>query len=163
MTVFDYVFLAILALSTVIGLWRGLVSEVMALVAWVLALFLAWRYAHVVAPWFSGWINEPAWRHVAGFAAVFVAVLLVAALLRFLLRELLRAIGLGTADRLFGAVFGLLRGLAIALLIVLLGGMVGISRESWWSNALFAPPLETAVIAAKPWLPDVVASKVRFR
>lgn len=163
MTVFDYVFLGILALSAAIGVWRGLVSEVMALVAWVLALFLAWRYAHMAAPLFSSWIVEPAWRHVAGFTTLFVAVLLVAALLRFLLRELLRAIGLGPADRLFGAFFGLVRGLAIALVIVLLGGLVGISREPWWSNALFAPPLETAVIAAKPWLPDAVADRVRFR
>src|SRR5690606_2983633 len=132
-------------------------SEVMALLAWVLALFLAWRYADMAAPLFAGWIAEPVWRHVAGFAALFVVVLLVAAVVRFLLRELLRAIGLGPADRLFGAFFGLMRGLAIALVIVLLGGLVGISQEPWWSNALFAPPLETAVIAAKPWLPDAVA------
>jgi len=163
MTVFDYVFLGILGLSAAVGLWRGLVSEVMALLAWVLAVFLAWRNAHMAAPLFSNWIMEPAWRHVAGFVAVFVAVLLVAALLRFLLRELLRAIGLGPADRLFGAFFGLMRGLAIALVIVLLGGLAGMSREPWWSDALFAPPLETAVIAAKPWLPDAVADRLRFR
>ncbi|THF66865.1 CvpA family protein [Pseudothauera nasutitermitis] len=163
MTVFDYVFLGVLALSAAIGMWRGLVSEVMALVAWILALFLAWRYANEGAALFSGMIAEPAWRHVAGFALIFVVVLLLAALVRFLLRELLRAIGLGTVDRFFGAVFGLARGLAIAFVVVLLGGMVGISREPWWSNALFAPPLETAVIAAKPWLPDAVADRVRFR
>ncbi len=163
MTVFDYVLLGVLALSAAIGVWRGLVSEVMALLAWVVALFVAWRYAEQAAALLAEWIVEPAWRHVAGFALLFVVVLLLAALLRFLLRELLRAIGLGPADRFFGALFGLARGLVIAFVVVLLGGLVGISREPWWSNALFAPPLETAVIAAKPWLPDVVADRVRFR
>ena len=100
---------------------------------------------------------------MAAFALIFVVVLLLSALLRFLLRELLRAIGLGPVDRFFGAMFGLVRGLAIAWVVVLLGGLVGMSREPWWANALFAPPLETAVIAAKPWLPDAVADRVRFR
>ncbi|PTD97444.1 CvpA family protein [Pseudothauera lacus] len=163
MTVFDYVFLGVLALSAAIGMWRGLVSEVMALVAWMLALFLAWQYAGEAAALLDGVIVEPAWRQVAAFALIFVVVLLLSALLRFLLRELLRAIGLGPVDRFFGAMFGLVRGLAIAWVVVLLGGLVGMSREPWWANALFAPPLETAVIAAKPWLPDAVADRVRFR
>lgn len=41
MTVFDYVFLGLLAFSALIGMWRGLVSEVMAVLAWAAALFAA--------------------------------------------------------------------------------------------------------------------------
>lgn len=163
MTVFDYVFLAVLGLSAAVGLWRGLVSEVMALVAWLAALFAAWRYADEVAGLLDGVIAEPAWRQIAGFALIFVLVLLLAAFLRFLLRELLRAAGLGATDRFFGALFGLARGLVISVAVVLIGGLVGISREPWWANAMFSPPLETAVIAAKPWLPEAVADRVRFR
>lgn len=163
MTVFDYVFLAVLGLSAAVGLWRGLVSEIMALVAWLAALFAAWRYADEAADLLGSVIAEPAWRQIAGFALIFVVVLLLAAFLRFLLRELLRAAGLGATDRFFGALFGLARGLVISLAVVLIGGLVGISREPWWASAIFSPPLETAVIAAKPWLPEAVADRVRFR
>lgn len=163
MTVFDYVFLAVLGLSAAVGLWRGLVSEVMALVAWLAAVLAAWRYAGEAAALFGGIISDPAWRQIAGFATIIIAVLLMAAFLRFLLRELLKAAGLGATDRFFGALFGLARGLAITFAVVLLGGLVGMSREPWWANAMFSPPLETAVIAAKPWLPDAVADRVRFR
>ena len=163
MTVFDYFLLGVLALSAAVGMWRGLVSEIIALLAWVAAVFAAWRYSGSVAGLLSGVIVEPAWRQVAGFALIFVAVLMLAALLRFLLRELLKAVGLGAADRLFGALFGLARGVAIAFAVVLLGGLIGVAREPWWAHAMFAPPLETAVIAAKPWLPDAVAARIRFR
>lgn len=163
MTAFDYVFLSVLALSAAVGMWRGLASEVIAMLAWVLAVFAAWRYSGEIAGLLSGVISEPAWRPVVAFALIFIAVLLVAALLRFLLRELLKAVGLGAADRLFGAVFGLARGLAIAFAVVLLGGLVGVAREPWWANAMFSPPLETAVISAKPWLPDAVAARIRYR
>lgn len=163
MTAFDYVFLGVLALSAAVGMWRGLVSEMIAMLAWVLAAFAAWRYSGEAADLLASVISEPAWRRVAGFALIFIAVLLVAALLRFLLRELLKAVGLGPADRLFGAVFGLARGLVIAFAVVLLGGLVGVAREPWWVNAMFSPPLETAVISAKPWLPDAVAARIRYR
>ena len=46
---------------------------------------------------------------------------------------------------------------------VVIGGLAGVSREPWWAQSLFAPPLESVVIATKPWLPDVVAEKIRFR
>lgn len=163
MTVFDYIFIAVLVLSALVGMWRGLVSEVIAMLAWAVALLAAWRYAAVAAPLLAGMIAEPMWRQVAAFALIFVAVLLCAAFLRFLLREILKAVGLGAADRLFGAVFGLARGVVVALAVVLLGGLVGMAREPWWANAMFAPPLETAVIAAKPWLPEAVATRIRFR
>lgn len=163
MTVFDYVFLAVLGLSAAVGMWRGLVSEVMAVLAWVVALFTAWRYNEQAAAVFTGVIVEPLWRQVAGGALVVVGVLILTALIRYLLRQLLRAAGLGATDRFFGALFGIARGLLVALVVVLIGGLAGLSREPWWTQALFAPPLETAVIAAKPWLPDVVADKIRFR
>lgn len=163
MTVFDYVFIGVMILSAAVGMWRGLVSEVISLLAWMVALFAAWRFSGEAAVLFGGVIAEAAWRQVAGFALIFIVVLLCAALLRFLLRELLRAVGLGATDRLFGALFGLARGLAVALLVVLLGGLIGIAREPWWANATFSPPLETAVVAAKPWLPEAVAARIRFR
>ncbi|HRQ58091.1 MAG TPA: CvpA family protein [Azoarcus taiwanensis] len=163
MTIFDYIFLAVLVLSALVGMWRGFVSEVIAILAWIVALLAAWLYAGTAAEMLSGVIAEPGWRHVAGFALIFVGVLLLAAVFRFLLRELLKAAGLGPTDRFFGTLFGIVRGLAIAFVLVLLGGLAGMAREPWWSNALFAPPLETAVIASKPWLPEAVAERVRFR
>ncbi|MDR0717010.1 MAG: CvpA family protein [Azoarcus sp.] len=163
MTVFDYAFLSILGLSAAVGMWRGLVSEIMALAAWALAIAAAWYCADGVERQLGGAIADPAWRMAAAVALVVVAVLLLAALARFLLRQLLRAAGLGSTDRFFGALFGVARGLAIAFVVVLLGGVAGISREPWWEQALFAPPLETAVIAARPWLPDMLASRIRFR
>lgn len=163
MTVFDYILLGLLVISAAIGMWRGFVSEVIALLAWVVALAASWFYASAAADLLAGLINDPMWRQIAGFALIFVGVLLIAAALRYLLRELLRAAGLGPADRLFGTLFGVARGIAIALVLVLVGGLMGVAREAWWADSLFAPPLETAVIAAKPWLPDSVADKVRFR
>ena len=163
MTVFDYAVLGVMAASLLLGLWRGLVSEVLALLAWVAAFFAARAVAPGLAPLFGRFTHEAALQYVTAFAAVFVAVLLVVAIARVLAAKLLRAVGLGWADRTLGMLFGIGRGLLIAVLAVMLGGMTALPREGWWREAWLAPPLETAVVAAKPWLPQAVAQRIRFR
>jgi len=162
-TVFDYAVLAIVAASILLGAWRGLVSEVLALAAWVAALLAGRALAPEMAPVFGEWLQEPALRYAAAFVAIVVAVLVAAALLRLALSKLLRAIGLGPLDRFLGAVFGVARGVLVVLLCVLIGGLTVLPQQAWWRQAWLAPPLETAVLAAKPWLPAAVAKRIRYR
>lgn len=162
MTIFDYVVLAAMALSVLLGAWRGVVNELLALVAWVAAFLVARIGAPQATHWLAGQITEPGLRLAAAFIIIFVGVLILFAIARMLLSRLLSAVGLGTLDRLLGAVFGVLRGLAVVLAGVMLAGMTSMPRERWWQTAVLAPPLETAALAAKPWLPADVAKRIRF-
>ena len=161
MTVFDYLVLLIVATSLLLGMWRGVVGEIIALAAWVLALFAAKWWGTGLSQWFVG-IADPTLRTVAGWTVVFVAVLVAMALLRLALRGLIKALGMSLSDRLLGIIFGVVCGLVIVLILVALGGMTALPREKWWSEAYFAAPLETAVLASKPWLPADVAKRIRF-
>jgi membrane protein required for colicin V production len=114
-----------------------------------------------VSQWFVG-ISDAALRGVAGWTAVFVAVLIVMAILRLALRGLIRALGMTLSDRLLGTLFGVARGVVIVMVLVAVGGMTALPKEKWWSEAYFAAPLETAVLASKPWLPSDVAKRIRF-
>jgi len=163
MTAFDYALLAIFAASLLLGLWRGFASELLALLAWIVAFFAARAAAPGLTPWFAHYLHEAAMQYVAAFAAVFVAVLAVFAIARYAVSGLLRAAGMGWADRLLGLIFGAIRALMIAWLLVALGGMTSLPHQPWWRDSLSALPLETAVIAAKPLLPAAVAQRIRFR
>ena len=50
MTVFDFAVIAILLLSSLLGLWRGLIYEVLSLLGWPLAFVLSRMFAADVAP-----------------------------------------------------------------------------------------------------------------
>ena len=39
----------------------------------------------------------------------------------------------------------------------------GAGRMDWWREATLSPPLETAVLAVKPWLPADAAKRIRYR
>ena len=163
MTAFDYIVVTILAVSVVLGIWRGVVGEVIALVAWVLAFFAAKMFGAEVAPILFSGIADPVMRLVAAWVAVFVVVLVLMAILRLAVRGMLKALGLSLADRLLGVVFGLARGLIIVLALVVVGGMTMVAKEKWWTEAYFSAPLETAVLAGKPWLPPEVSKRIQFR
>lgn len=163
MTAFDYVVISIVVASLVLGLWRGVVGEIIALVAWILAFFAAKLWGAEIAQALFAGIADPALRIVAGWVAVFVVVLVLMSLLRLAVRGLLKALGLTLTDRLLGVIFGVARGLVIVFVLVAVGGMTSLPKEKWWSEALFSAPLETAVLASKPWLPPEVAKRIRFR
>jgi membrane protein required for colicin V production len=164
-TWFDWLILAVILLSSLLGVWRGVVSEVLALLAWVAAFFAARMWGAAATEQLSPWLHnlhEPALRQMVGFATVFVATLLLFALARFALSSLLRAIGLGLVDRFLGALFGLGRGVLLVLVGILLGGLTDLPRQQWWREALLAPPLETAVLAAKTLLPPLLAQRIHY-
>ena len=62
----DYVILAVLFISVLIGLARGLISEVLSLVIWVSAFWLAWLFGPEVARHFEGSVSLPTARYAIG-------------------------------------------------------------------------------------------------
>jgi membrane protein required for colicin V production len=162
-TIFDYAVFGIIGASSLLGLWRGMISEVLALAAWIVAFIAARALGGEAATYFEGVVAEPALRYAAGFVAVLLFVLVSFAVARLVLSMILKAAGLALVDRLLGAGFGILRGVLIVLVGVLLAGMTALPKSQWWRNAWLAPPLETAVIAAKPWLPAEVAKRIQYR
>ncbi|HLA35092.1 MAG TPA: CvpA family protein [Rhodocyclaceae bacterium] len=163
MTTFDYVVIAVLCLSVFLGVWRGVMNEILALLAWVAAFFAARAEAPQVAVWLTGHIGDPGMRMAAAYVIIVIGVLLVFALARMLIAMLLKAVGLSFLDRMLGAGFGVLRGLLVIMAGVLVAGMTPLPQAEWWRDATLSPPLETAAMALKPWLPADVAKRVRFR
>lgn len=163
MTIFDYAVFGIIAASALLGLWRGMISEVLALAAWIVAFITARALGGEAATYFEGVVAEPALRYAAGFVVVLLFVLVCFAVARLVLSMILKAAGLAVVDRLLGAGFGILRGVLIVLVGVLLAGMTALPKSQWWRDAWLAPPFETAVIAAKPWLPAEVSKRIQYR
>jgi len=163
LTLFDFVVLGLIALSLSIGVWRGVVSEILALIAWVAAFLAARAWGERVGDLTASQLVDPFWRHAVGFLEVFVGVLVLFALGRWLMALLLKAVGLRPLDRILGAVFGIARGILVAWVAVLVSGFTPLPRETWWRQAVLAPPLETAALAARPWLPPNLAERIRYR
>jgi membrane protein required for colicin V production len=163
MTEFDYAVLLAVGISVALGAVRGLIREAFSLAGWVAAFIVANTFANEVAEWLRSAMHNEAARLVAAFVLLFVVVLLVTGLSGMLLSKLFRIAGFGFADRALGAVFGLARGVVIALVAVMVGGLTVIPQKPFWRASLLAPPLETVVIAVKPWMPHGISDRIHYR
>ena len=153
----DLAFGMLLLISIGLGLWRGLVFEVMSLAGWVVAYFAA----PALAPLVVGLLPEgrfgPAVVHLVALVIAFIAVLIVWSLASRLVKALIHATPLSILDRLGGAGFGALRGVFIALLLVLVVGASPLARSATWQASRTAPVLADALRDMAPLLPEPVA------
>ena len=154
---FDYAIIATLALSILVGLWRGFIGEVMALVCWALAFWVAWMFGPVLADRFSASISVPSVRVMLGYVVCFVAVLIAGAIVSYLLRKLVSGSGLSGTDRMLGMVFGMVRGFALVVLVVLLMKFTPVVRDDWWQSSRMLPTFERSAIWVTAFLPENVA------
>ncbi len=154
---FDYAIIATLALSILMGLWRGFIGEVMALVCWALAFWVAWTFGPDLAERFSASISVPSVRVMLGYLLCFVTVLIAGAIVSYLLRKLVSGSGLSGTDRMLGMVFGLIRGFALVVLVVLLMKFTPVVRDDWWQSSRMLPTFERSASWVTAFLPENVA------
>ena len=73
----DHIFAIILLLSAAVGYFRGFIRETIALLSWLVGLWVAWRFAYLVNPWLGGALAEPGIREWMGRAITGAAVALI--------------------------------------------------------------------------------------
>jgi len=139
LNVFDWILVAIIATSSVFGLLRGFVKELLSLASWVAAFFVARLFSFKLSSFMVDWIDQPQFRLIAAFAILFAVTLVVGALINNVFSRLVSATGLTGTDRLFGMVFGIVRGGLLVIVMVSLLSLTPVSNDLWWQNSLIIP------------------------
>lgn len=160
MTGFDFAVIGILLLSSLLGLWRGLIHELMALLGWPLAFVLSRLCVGDIAPLLP--LNQEAARIAVAYALVFVIALILWSVLTGLLAKLLKAAGSDWSDKVLGALFGVLRGGMVLLVVVWMVGLTNYFEKPFWRDALTSKSLEDAALLTKSWLPDSIAQRIHY-
>ncbi len=150
----DLALLAVLAFSVLLGLWRGLVFELVSLLGWV----VAWVLANALGPWLAGVLpggaNASPLRLWACYGGVFVVVLLACTAFARLLRALISATPLSVIDRLMGGAFGALRAALVMVVVATLVALSPFSKAQAWQDSHGQVWLGLALGALKPLLPE---------
>jgi len=136
----DYLFVAILLISTTAGVFRGFVRESISLLGLLGGLWLAWRYAYLLDPYLGGALATPELSEWAGRIILLVVFIFASTALGSLVAHLLhRASGLAATDRALGAVFGLVRALVAIGIFVMAGRGLDLAGEEWWTRSTAMP------------------------
>ena len=116
----DGVILVIVLLSAILAYARGLVREIMAILGWIAAAFVAFIFAPQVKPLVKeipiiGPIITDSCELsiIASFTGVFALSLVIFSFFTPLLSSLINKTSAGSVDRALGFLFGMIRGVAL--------------------------------------------------
>ena len=158
----DYTILAIVGISGIISLMRGLVREALSLAGWIAAFWIAIAFSGKAAAWLDGYVTVPSVRVGIAFAALFIGVLLLCGIVLRLTGVLVERTGMSGTDRTLGIVFGVLRGILIMGLLVLLGGLTPLPGDPWWGQSVFLPHFVELANEIRAFLPPDIQQQFRF-
>lgn len=140
--------------STLLGVFRGLIKELLSLVAFGLAFLAAiWWGPGVSDLTIFHWISHEYLRLGIVYAALFAGTLLAVGLVNMAMAAMIRSTGLSPADRGLGAMFGLVRGVLLVLVIVTLAGYTPLPKQTWWRDAMFSKQVVEVIQEIKARVP----------
>jgi membrane protein required for colicin V production len=154
LTTTDWIFVAVLGLSMMVGVWRGLVFEVLSVLGWLAAFFVAQWLAPALAAKLPSDSLSDTTRYAAAYVLTFVAAVFAAGLLAAMCRKLISVVGLRPVDRAMGAAFGLVRGLVLLLVVTVVVEMTALKTSQWWQQSVGASFLSVMLAGLKPVLPE---------
>jgi len=150
----DYAVLGIIAVSTLVGVFRGFVKEAFSLAVWAAAFLVAFHYSGALALQLESQIALPSARTALAFSGLFLLVLLLGGLLTFLVGKLVETTGLSGTDRLLGGVFGSIRGLFLVIVMLLVAGLTPVPQDPWWQSSRSIQSLLPLAQWSTQYLPD---------
>lgn len=112
-TTIDLIVIAIILISALVALWRGLVRETFSIFEWVASAYAALRLAPVFQPMLAGIIEPPWLAWTAVFIGTLLIVLVPLSIMTHRFAEVVKRSEIGPVDRALGFVFGIGRGLVI--------------------------------------------------
>ncbi|MES2402822.1 MAG: CvpA family protein [Pseudomonadota bacterium] len=153
----DIVILAVLLVSVLIGLMRGLVGEVLSLARWIAAFWIASVFGAQVGEIYGPWLHEPVERIIAGSITCFVGVLIIGGLITWAVRRMITWSGLRLGDSFLGMAFGLARGLLLVTFVVLMLSFTPVPREAtWYRQSTLLPAFQNGAA----WLAGALPAEV---
>ena len=146
----DGVIIVVLAVSTLLSVWRGFAREAISLAAWVAAFVVANLFVDQMASLLANWISNVTGRYVAAYAILFVGTLMLGSLLGMLARQLVKVTGLSLLDRVLGTVFGFARGVILILVCAfVLRQLVPPGDLQWLHQSQLMPQLDMLALWAQ--------------
>ena len=98
-TTIDLIVIAVVLISALVALWRGLVRETFSIFEWVASAYAAIRLTPIFQPMLAG-IVEPSWlAWIAVFVGTFLLVLVPLSIMTHRFAEVVKRSEIGAIDR----------------------------------------------------------------
>ena len=157
----DILVILVLFASLIFGFFRGFVKELLSLMAWVFAFFVASYFSLSVAEILT-FEAEFSIKYVGSFVLIFIFVLIVSSILIKYISSFVYKIGLGASNIILGGLFGVLRGIIIVYFLIFLIEKTSFVEEPTWQYSNSIILIKLIVEKTFPYLPQDWLNNVKY-
>ena len=161
MPLIDILVILVLFASLIFGFFRGFVKELMSLVAWMSAFFVAYYFSSSVAivlPFDA----EFSIKYITGFVLIFIFVLIISSILIKFISAFVHKIGLGASNIILGGLFGILRGVIIVYFLIFVIEKTSFIEGQSWQQSNSIVLIKLLVEKTFPYLPQDWVNNVKY-
>jgi len=161
MSLIDILVILVLFASLIFGFFRGFVKELMSLMAWMSAFFVAYYFSSSVAivlPFDA----EFSIKYVTGFVLIFIFVLIISSILIKFISAFVHKIGLGASNIILGGLFGILRGVIIVYFLIFVIEKTSFGEDLTWQQSNSIVLIKLVVEKTFPYLPQDWLNNVKY-
>jgi membrane protein required for colicin V production len=163
LTLFDGIFLLVIAISALLSTLRGLTREFLGVAGWFIGIGAAQLASPPLESWLSNYITIDELNEILAWVFPFIGAIIIWFILASLVSPGLSRAGLGTMDRWFGVIFGIIRG--IVIMCLLYGGAVIFTQNEkalpdWVTESKSAAGIRYTIGAFSPVLPHNIREKL---
>lgn len=135
----DYIMMALIVLTALLGLSRGVYRELVSCLIWIAAFIGTFLFYPFLASKLSSFFTAPYLQTYGAIIITFVAILWIGTLISFFLVGVSSGLSMGLWQRLLGATLGAARGLLIAASLLFIGYVCHVNNQEGWQNSRFVP------------------------
>ena len=161
MSPFDYFILTVLIVSSIYGVYRGLIKEILSLAGLVLSFYLASNFDNSLAN-LVPIENKSDFLIISAFILIFVSTLILTSLLIKIISKVLKFAGLSILNRFFGFIFGMARGLVVILVILYLNQLIPFINLIDPAESTLIPFLDPIFSIVLEYLPNYQSTHVEY-
>lgn len=174
----DIAIVGIIGLSTIIAFFRGLITEALSLLVWIIAFWGAAYFSQDVASILPSQLNslsggkidlvategstEELLVAILSYAITFLGILFLAGLVNLAISLMIRFLKISFMDRFLGMFFGLLRGWLVVAFLGLFAMNAGLNSIPMWQKAQLAPFVESSANMISKFLPTKFLQQINI-
>jgi membrane protein required for colicin V production len=154
MNLLDVILIVVIAFSSVYGLFKGLVKEVISILALIIGLIGASRLFEKVSPLFKDLGLGEQVARILSFIILFIAIFVALILIGKLIHKLVHTVFLGWLNRLGGIGFGFIRGVIVSAIIIMILTMILSEKAPILSESKLTPHIMSLSRVLVSLVPD---------
>lgn len=142
MPIIDILIVVAIAVSVIVGIFRGFVKEAISITALLVAIWAALYLGPQAGNISDSWLTSEGSQMWFGRVLVFAIVLSIGSLVGWGVSKIVRMSVMSSMDRFFGSGFGAVRGVLLVALAIMGGQFAGFEGDEWWQDSRLIPRLE---------------------